>query len=525
MADTPTGAIYFAAEVFYSVSKGPNGSYNAVPINGELNTAARTAYRSFISSYMELAKSVVTQNGPEARERGYTLMQPGEARPADLYSEVVTKDGISHDEFEARKRQGEILMSNYLRIEMRVVTSPGFKSFGDESYTTAAISTTVFVESGHLIPVQSNFGLIYLIAGTPFARMDSGTACYYDRVWSSGKWSFPPTITAEHIIATIEGQIPDPKPVVTKTAAYANKRSLDVLTAAAEMPKTIASALSGMKLVAKIITDFRKGQFNLTKATAYRDKVINKRYKSKLDFINNQLKNPRASNKRKAELRERYNRIELKKRTTLAESAKEFADALAGLWLNYRYNLMPNVYLLQDIERALARVDHEFITARSKAVHEVIFTGPGWSFSENITTRCVIKRRFGDKSRFTAGGPQISADILTTTWELLPLSFVVDWFVRIGDWLAAWSFKNDWDEEGSSLSVKTQISRTIDLFPDSSYTIEPKVRVQGFYYKRLEINPTNYIGLCWQPNLDLARKTDALALIWRPVRSVLNNKR
>lgn len=528
MFDTPTGEINFINMIFQKAHYGSWGM-SVGTLDPDDYEVVEGMVKTFVSNYLELSKSVVypIEESDDAVKRGYSYGDGMASKPADVVKTIQLKDGISHKEYKKRVAEGEIMMSNYKRYNIRVISSAGYRTLGTDINYLAYLDSQVFLDSGHLVPVVDYTGRTYYqIAGSRFLVDSVRSFAHYARVRTVGQWVFPPAPSPEDILSSIVGQIPDPKSVVTRTAAYANKRSLDVLTAAAEMPKTIASALRGIALVAKIIRDFKKGEFDLSVAHAHRKKVITKRYQARLDLLDNRILNPALSRKKRAVLQKQRDKLTLTMRETLTRSAQEFADALANLWLNYRYNLMPNIYLLQDIEKALARIEHEFITARSKQVDDGVMEGDGWRFTFPITLRCVIKRRFGDKSRFTAGGPQISADIFTTAWELVPLSFVVDWFVRIGDFLAAFSFKNDFDAEGSTLSELAKISTTIAFFPDGSWVIEPKVRIDAFYYNRLNINPTNYIGLCWQPNLDLARKTDALALIWRPVRSSLtNNKR
>jgi hypothetical protein len=45
--------------------------------------------------------------------------------------------------------------------------------------------------------------------------------------------------------------------------------------------------------------------------------------------------------------------------------------------------------------------------------------------------------------------------LLTTPWELVPYSFVADWFLNVGDFINALAPAPGWDQLGSALSVKS----------------------------------------------------------------------
>lgn len=480
-----------------------------------------------IRTYLQVASANIVQDIDTARSYGYTYDDGTNVQPADIIDEIKFKNGLPFKEFEERRRAGEIMMSGYERYSFRVIRKAGFKSSTKNVYI-AQLTVSALIEAGIFTEITDYFGKYGLIiTGTDFGvawNNPDVTVAQYQRENVSGAWVYPIFHDAGYFLNQARGFKPDRKSVVTKASAYANRRSLDILTAAAEMPKTIASALKGMAVIARMIKDFKKGEFNLSKAHKKRTDVMTSQHKKDSRYIQRRLNDKTLSEKQRSYWLRKSDNHNYRFRTALRQAAGELADELASLWLNFRYNIMPNVYLLQDIEKALARHEQEFITARSKSVAPIRFSGPGWSFDEEFITRCVIKRRFGDPSRHTAGGPQISADIFTTAWELVPLSFVVDWFLRIGDFLAAFSFKNDWDAEGNCLSDLLKINEVVNLFPDDSFTIDPTVRVDGFYYLRIIINPTDYIGLCWQPAIGLERKIDALALIWRPVRSSLKKR-
>ncbi len=121
---------------------------------------------------------------------------------------------------------------------------------------------------------------------------------------------------------------------------------------------------------------------------------------------------------------------------------------LASAWLGYRYGIMATYY---DINSWIAAGSQTNKRARFVSgtfdQFENIGT-PFVSFSSNYvaTTERVIRRR---RSQIRAGvlidaKALTTADrfgvtrLLSTAWELIPFSFVVDWFADVGTRLSAW---------------------------------------------------------------------------------------
>jgi hypothetical protein len=68
--------------------------------------------------------------------------------------------------------------------------------------------------------------------------------------------------------------------------------------------------------------------------------------------------------------------------------------------------------------------------------------------------------------------PTFSFNPLVTAWELLPFSFILDWFIGIGQWLASMSFltfAEKWAAAGGfKVTIDRTIETTIDFAPDYS---------------------------------------------------------
>lgn len=132
-------------------------------------------------------------------------------------------------------------------------------------------------------------------------------------------------------------------------------------------------------------------------------------------------------------LREKYERS--RRRGNTHEVAHQ---EIAGQWMQYRYGIMPLVYSIVDAVKLLEDAMTEFKTDRAFSVlrskpkpvhatesHIAIYRGHE------------IKISVVGKSSYTSTQQRLS-DLITTNlfltaWEMIPLSFVIDWFVNVGD--------------------------------------------------------------------------------------------
>lgn len=120
----------------------------------------------------------------------------------------------------------------------------------------------------------------------------------------------------------------------------------------------------------------------------------------------------------------------------------------ASNFLAVKYGWMP---LLQDVHDGAAFLAHNYNAPR---VHRVVTTRkldqgdarfydyPYWVHSPGVTVMANIERM--ESKRVVAlltevNVPQLSGlqDPASIAWELVPYSFVIDWFIPIGSWLSA----------------------------------------------------------------------------------------
>lgn len=267
-------------------------------------------------------------------------------------------------------------------------------------------------------------------------------------------------------------------PDIQALLADHNSRTVDVLTAMAEMPETLRSIINGIKVVIRMYLQAKKKEFRLRNSVAT-------------------WKNAKTSDK---------------SRRQAIRDAKELADAISDVWLNFRYNIQPTAYLIKDSLEVLSLNEPvEFIRDRFRVVDNEfnLYNPPqGWEGGKiELTHRCMIKSRVkvDDSINYQA---LLSADIFRTAWELIPLSFVVDWFISIGDRISTIVPASN-IAQGSTYSWKIDDSVTYKHESGCSVTIDFKL------YKRRVIDPAQFCEIYINPDFNLTRQFDALALSWK----------
>ncbi|UHR49859.1 MAG: maturation protein [Hangzhou levivirus 2] len=298
--------------------------------------------------------------------------------------------------------------------------------------------------------------------------------------------------------------------VVMENLASANTASVDILTAMAEMPETLKSVIDACKTMLRLYNSCKKGEFRLHN----KEKQIRISYEQAVaDFpkiveainrlsISNRAKRARirALGKQRKQLKAQFKK-----------DIKDIASAISDVWLNFRYNIMPNVYLIEGALEVMHKREEQFFRWTKTANVDLppVDLPTGWSaeYGEEVQERCFIKRKF--EAGYSSG---ISFNPFLTAWELVPLSFVIDWFVNIGTFAASQLTllsPQRWQQEGSTYSwiVDASIKWT-HLETKASVTHKTKM------YRRIVIDPSLYCGFPWTPKMNDYRYYDSIALSW-----------
>lgn len=190
----------------------------------------------------------------------------------------------------------------------------------------------------------------------------------------------------------------------------------------------------------------------------------------------------------------------------------DLVSQISALWMQYRYGIMPNVYTIQD---GLAYLDAQLVEYQSvRTGLEGVFELPpleGFDTGSpmRMVERCFLKNRF-DLSSLTKASGLLGRNPLTTAWELVPLSFVIDWVVNVGDFLASLSAPDGSVQEACQYSWQVSSGDFTLVHPEflganqGSFT----------FYRSEIIEPIDHTGLKLRFNLNLKRALDSLSLMW-----------
>lgn len=373
-------------------------------------------------------------------------------------------------DFKRRSAQGEILLSRFHDWTALI----SYKS-GRVVTKTVPARTTNFPAYNYPVEGANVAGKYILVGDKRYeARIDVDyiTEYYDDGVspfalgWVDPPYDFFDTFTKRGIDGS----------KIQEVLADHNDKTVDALTSLAEMPETCKSIIAGLKLCLKMYIDARKKAFRL------QNKV-------------SEWKNAKTSDKN---------------RRQVLRNIQELQTAIAEVWLNFRYNIQPNVYLIEDMLKAINAPESIFLRDRSRVVSKREFWAPppNWEseFTIDVTERVMIKSRLVPTT--TKFETQYSFNVAKTAWELIPLSFVIDWFVSVGDFISALS-PTAYAEQGSTYSWKADDK--IIYKHSSGSAVE--IKFNG--YDRIVIDPKQYCALYWEPDVNTVRQFDAIALTWK----------
>lgn len=387
-----------------------------------------------------------------------------------------------------------------------------------------------------------------------------------DRGWSASEYYLRPGWTESELqvntralpftdqlagkVRSLCSSIPDKnKSLVTKVTAEAKAAEYDLLSELGELPETIKMFHDLVKGLKRPLELVKKHKEYLRKA-----KEWDQSWKKQLNRLRKQYEKARSVERKKV-LKNRYDTLfkkqnpfgwfwRRKKRESLTGYASKGVTKAAETWLLYRYGVMPLLYSARDIVSAMNKKAQVYKTTRAHVTEQKQEEFGSWNtgpfgMKQPLNYKFVIEYvqvdRVTYKQCFDGNviGRLIGINPLVTAWELTTLSFVVDWFIQVGDFIQAISPSYAQQTEvvySRKLkgTVRTVQNPTQPPTIDPGSTFKSKIKLDGTsgtfesYYREV-IDPMSHLTIPREIVLNWKRELDAFALTWTRLRPFLEN--
>lgn len=152
---------------------------------------------------------------------------------------------------------------------------------------------------------------------------------------------------------------------------------------------------------------------------------------------------------------------------TLAKALKSPKE-ISSLWLQYRYGIMPLVMTVKDALTLIDQREAIYLTERSKENGNSNKSSYDGSYphyyaedQHDFLVRAISKARYATSQLQLAD--QININPFLTGWELITFSFVIDWFLNVGDFIQAktMSIMDMSEQRVNAYSVTTRSTRRL----------------------------------------------------------------
>lgn len=321
-------------------------------------------------------------------------------------------------------------------------------------------------------------------------------------------------------VPMIKSYAPTPPEATLECVKRLRASQADMLTAIAEMRSTVEGIVSN---AARLVQWIKRLQ---TMASLKRNLASGPDPFSKMGWTLNEkhrlhvgARRNYERERRKAERRyQRFKTANARKYGN--DTAKGAIDRLTSHWLDAQYGIQPTVLTIVDLLKLLEkqRGDFQRASVRYDLRHRVPENEYGWTLvSSNVKisskvwgkSRLDFDRLIDDVLSYTNANP------ILTAWELIPLSFVLDWVYKVGDMLST-LMKPGVGIHEVYMDIRAQeITATYErIEPSGKY----KLRVETFSFTRsyMDIDERFLITPHW--DLNWQNYITAMSLIWAKAR-------
>ena len=503
----------------------PSGPWDAVGLH-TMPQSLRDSMKNSIMVTAQARRDVIGPEwGPDGRFTGYaSVIGTPDPKPADVVTKfTIERRKVSNGNYRQLVKAGHIVVAPYTsdgKITVKLVA--GQKEISSTPDYDYQIDSNLASSAGFVVVGDRwYYTKRHFIIPREFLNWRMRRRKY------ETEWVMPTFYSPKAIYDRLKDSLVPDVGLVTQVWADNNRKRMDFLTALAEMPRTLSSFLDALGYLGSLIKDFKRRRFFMNKAHQRIRNKLGVSYAERRTQIVSKYDRKIASARKPAVILKLRHRKEkalkaLDKMRVREEKkmVREFATQAASLWLSFRYEIMPLYYTCQDALDVIANSTSEFMTSRDSVVKAINMSIPlEWNLDQkNLVSEprhnVMVKSKLSPQNNI---GKTLSGNPFTTAWELLTLSFVVDWFVNFGDVIAGFTGGYS-DKSGSTASWRFDDKKVFRL----KNTPSAMAIVDINFYTRQVIDPRLCGGLAYSPELNLFRYLDAMSLSWNRSRLKIN---
>lgn len=193
------------------------------------------------------------------------------------------------------------------------------------------------------------------------------------------------------------------------------------------------------------------------------------------------------------------------------------SKSVARRWLEYNYGWIPTIMDIHGLSESLyRRTKNGWIYVRvsdqdtkEKRISDN-FTLDDYHLKQVMSFRRRARYKIASGTLKTLSETGISNPTLAA-WELVPYSFVVDYFVNIGDWLSTFDALNGVSDLSWYSTNKVEVTASANI---KGYRTQQRAQSVGVMFNRNSLNTTLTADFPqWRPNINARRLANLVALL------------